>query len=238
MELRIKDIPLQDRPYEKCERLGAEHLSDRELLAVILRTAAPGQSPLALADQVLTLNYPMDGLTGLLHLTGEQLRSLPGIGKVKSLQLLCIAQLCGRIARQQAVLQHETFQTPQSAADYYMEALRHQEQEHIYVMLLNTRNRLIRDLLIAKGTVETAVTTPREILIRALQYHAVSMILVHNHPSGDPSPSQADLDLTRQLSEAGKLIGIPLLDHIIIGDGIFTSLALQAGGIDIENKQS
>ena len=120
-----------------------------------------------------------------------------------------------------------SFTQPEQIAEYYMEDLRHLEQEEIHVMFLNTKQNLLRDFLVSKGTVNASVITPREILIEGLRSLAVSMILVHNHPSGDPSPSESDLLLTRRVKEAGDVIGISLLDHIIIGDKRYLSFRQQ-----------
>ncbi|MCI8515820.1 MAG: DNA repair protein RadC [Hungatella sp.] len=222
--IKIKDIPENDRPYEKCLRMGPEGLSDAELLAVIIRTGSRKSSSLALARQVLELNYPNDdGLLGLCRLTLPELKKLEGIGTVKGIQLLCIGELSKRISRRSAMARSTVFDNPRSVVEYYMEEVRHLQQEHLYVMLLNVKNQLIRDLLISKGTVNASLASPREIFIQALRYQAVGIILVHNHPSGDPVPSREDCMLTRRVFEAGNLIEIQLLDHIVIGDNSFCS---------------
>ncbi len=222
--IKIKDIPENDRPYEKCLRMGPEGLSNAELLAVIIRTGSRKFSSLNLAQQVLELSYPGDdGLLGLCRLTLPELKKLEGIGTVKGIQLLCIGELSKRISRSSAMARTMVFDNPQSVVEYYMEEVRHLQQEHLYAMFLNTRNGLIRDLLISKGTVNASLASPREIFIQALRYQAVGIILVHNHPSGDPTPSREDCILTRQVLEAGDLVGIRLLDHIVIGDNNFCS---------------
>ncbi len=185
--IKMKDIPKQDRPYEKCVSKGPGILSDAELLAVILRTGSRTLSSLQLA------------------------------------QLQCIGELSKRISRRAATVTNTTFTNPQSVAEYYMEEMRHLQQEHCYVMFLNTRQALIKDLLISKGTVNTSLASPREIFIEALRCQAVGIILVHNHPSGDSTPSQEDCLLTRKVSEAGSLVDIQLLDHVVIGDNNYCS---------------
>ena len=210
--IKMKDIPKQDRPYEKCVSKGPGILSDAELLAVILRTGSRTLSSLQLAQKVLELTYPKDdGLLGLCRLSLSDFQKLPGIGIVKGIQLQCIGELSKRITN------------PQSVAEYYMEEMRHLQQEHCYVMFLNTRQALIKDLLISKGTVNTSLASPREIFIEALRCQAVGIILVHNHPSGDSTPSQEDCLLTRKVSEAGSLVDIQLLDHVVIGDNNYCS---------------
>lgn len=221
--ITMKDIPSTERPYEKCLQAGPEALSDAELLSVIIRTGSQGENSLALSQKILALNYPYEGILGLLHLSIQELRSVRGIGKVKAIQLLCIGELSKRIWKKEAVRDVITFREPRTIVDYYMEDMRHMEQEHLHAMFLNSRNALIRDVLISKGTVNASLAEPREIFIEALRNHAVYLILVHNHPSGDSTPSRADCELTRRVKEAGDLIGVCLIDHIIIGDNEYIS---------------
>ena len=220
----MKELPKEERPYEKCLRDGPRGLTDQELLAVIIRTGSREQTSLELAGQVLSLGNAGEGLLGLLHFSLADLRRLKGIGAVKGIQLLCIGELSRRIWKQKARERTLIFKSPEVIADYYMEDMRHLEREEIRVMFLNTKQKLIRDCLLSRGTVNASMTTPREILIEALRCLAVGMILVHNHPSGDPQPSSSDILLTRRVKEAGELVGIPLLDHVIIGDRQYLSL--------------
>lgn len=222
--LTMKDLPNDDRPYERCLREGPEGLSDAELLAVILRTGSREDNSLELASKVLALNYPKEGILGLLHLSLPELMSVKGIGKVKGIQLLCIGELSRRIWKRRTMEQPLVLTEPKAVAEFYQEDMRHLTQEQFHVMLFNSKQILIRDLLLSKGTVNASLASPREIMIEALRYQAVSLILVHNHPSGDPEPSSDDVQITMQVAEAGELIGIPVLDHIIIGDNSFVSL--------------
>lgn len=222
--LKIKDIPNEDRPYERCLREGPEALSDAELLSIIIRTGSREDNSLELASKVLALNYPKEGILGLLHLSLSELMTIKGIGKVKGTQLLCIGELSRRIWKRKALEETLIFQDPQSVANYYQEDMRHKTQEQFHVMMFNSKQALIRDVLLSKGTVNASLAAPREIMIEALRYQAVTLILVHNHPSGDPEPSEEDIRLTQRIREAGTWIGIPVLDHIIIGDNSFVSL--------------
>ena len=222
-KIRMKDLPEEDRPYEKCLRLGPGALSDGELLAVIIRTGSREENSLELADRILALSGSGDGLVGLLHYSLADLCGVKGIGKAKGAQLLCIGELSRRIWKRKAMEKTPAFSNPQEIADYYMEDMRHLEQEEIRVMYFNTKQALIRDFLVSRGTVNASIITPREILIEALRCLAVGMVLVHNHPSGDPQPSQSDKLLTRRVKEAGSLVGVTLLDHIVIGDKRFVS---------------
>lgn len=225
MERRtMKDLPAEERPYEKCLTEGPEGLSDAELLSIIIRTGSREDSSLELAQKILALNYPKRGILGLLHHSLDELMQIKGIGRVKGAQLLCIGELSKRIWKQAAVSETMNFCSPLDVVNYFVEDMRHQEQELVYIMLLNTKGALIRDILISQGTVNSSVVSPREIFIEAVKHRAVSLVLVHNHPSGDPSPSKQDLSLTRRVKEAGDLIGIRLLDHIIIGDNSYVSL--------------
>ena len=225
--IRMKDIPSEDRPYEKCLRLGPGPLTDAELLAVIIRTGSREDTSLDLAGKLLALDSPGDGLLGLLHHSLEDFMRIKGVGKVKAIQLLCIGELSRRIWKRKATASPISFGHPSQISDYYMEDMRHLEQEEIRVMFLNTKQVMVRELAISRGTVNSSVLTPREILIEALRCRAVAMVLVHNQPSGDPSPSQADKLLTRRVKEAGDLIGIILIDHIIIGDRQYLSFREQ-----------
>lgn len=222
--MTMKDLPAGERPYEKCLKEGPAHLSDAELLSIIIRIGSREDNSLELSRKILALNYPGDGILGLLRLSLSDFMSVKGIGRVKAAQLLCIGELSRRIWKKTALREHPAFSGPADIAGYYMEDMRHREQELVFVMLLNTKGVLIRDVLISQGTVNASVVSPREIFIEALKYHAVNLVLIHNHPSGDPTPSREDIALTRRVREAGELIGVRLVDHIIIGDTAYISL--------------
>lgn len=218
----MKELPLSERPYEKCMHSGPESLSDAELLAVIIRTGGRGETSLELAKRILSECQPQ-GILSLLHLTLPELTKIKGIGKVKGIELLCIGELSRRIWKTLVMDQAKAFTEPKVISGFYMEDMRHMEQEELHLMMLNTKNALIRDSLIFRGTVNMSVASPRELFIEALRCQAVSVVLVHNHPSGDPSPSSEDRKLTARVKEAGTLLGIRLLDHIIIGDQSYFS---------------
>lgn len=213
----------EDRPYEKCERFGAENLTDAELLAVLLRTGTRGENSLQLAHRLIQSDLSGRGILNIHRWTFEQLTRVRGIGRVKAIQILCLSELAKRMARSAAV-ESLDFSQPDTIAKYYMEDMRHREKEILKLLLLNTRTRLIGEINVSTGTVDTALVSPRELFMEALQRNAVCIILLHNHPSGDPTPSLADVQITRRIYEAGALIGIELLDHIIIGDNCFVSM--------------
>lgn len=219
----IKQIPAEQRPYEKCVLYGAQVLSDAELLAVIIRTGVSGISSIQLAENVLQQCSHIKGLSAIMHLTLEELMTMKGVGQVKAVQIMCIAELAKRIART-TVNNHVEWNSPEIVAAYYMEELRHKEQEELRLILLNTKNKLIQDIVLTRGTVNASLISPREIFLEALRYHAVHIILMHNHPSGDPKPSSEDISITLRVQEAGELLGIYLLDHIIIGDCTYVSM--------------
>lgn len=222
----MRAIPEEERPYEKCLSGGPGCLSDAELLAVILRTGVRGESALDLSRKVLGGREDGKGLLGIYHMSISDLQKIRGVGKVKAVQIKCIAELSQRIARAQAS-GGLSFHDPASIANYYMEDMRHQEQEILRVLMLNSKGMLIHDEMVSKGTVRASLISPREIYISALRHLAVGIILVHNHPSGIPDPSREDILLTRRVMAAGNLIGIDLLDHIIIGDRQAVSLREQ-----------
>lgn len=221
-KLTMKELPSAERPYEKCLNAGAGSLTDAELLAIILRTGSREENSLALAAKVLSLNYP-GGILGLLHLSLPELMTIKGIGKVKGIEILCIGELSKRIWRTLTTEEAPVFNDPAVISAFYMEDMRHKEQEELHLMMLNTKNLLIRDSLIFRGTVNASVASPREMFVEAFRYHAVRVVLVHNHPSGDPTPSREDGQLTNRIKEVGALLGIPLMDHIIIGDNSYFS---------------
>ncbi len=209
------------RPYEKCLRTGAESLSDEELLAVILRTGTKGKTSVELAKSVL--ESAGGTLSSLRTMSERELMRIHGIGRVKAIELRCLFQLCGRIARSD-FLQGPDFSDPKRIADFYMEEMRMLDREEVRVLFLNTKSRLIREETVSRGTVNSSLFPVREILIRALKNEAVYMILLHNHPSGDPAPSAPDITVTRDIACAGRLIGVQLLDHIVLGDHRYVSM--------------
>lgn len=217
----MKDIPNAERPYEKCLKQGAKVLSDAELLAVLLRTGTKGENVLALAKRLLYQDGGA-GLLGIHQFSFQSLMKLKGIGKVKAVQILCLSELAKRLSKA-SVEPRLRFSSSQSVAEYYMEDLRHRNQEVMKLLLLNSKAELIDETNISKGTVNASLVTPRELFVEALKKEAVSMILLHNHPSGDPTPSRDDILTTKRISECGLLIGIELLDHIIIGNNCYVS---------------
>ena len=221
----MKEMPEAERPYEKCEKMGAEKLTDVELLAVLLRTGSRGENAVSLARRIL-YGAEDKGILGLHQFSLERLRKIKGIGRVKALELEACAELAKRLAKLKRK-QRFSVRSPRSIAEYYMEQLRHEKREKTLLLLLDGKNRIIREHMISEGTVNLSMASSREIFIEALKYEAVYIILIHNHPSGDPTPSMQDLKSTKMIKKAGDFMEIPLLDHIIIGDCSYVSLREQ-----------
>ena len=222
----MKEMAEEERPYEKCLRYGAGRLSNVELLAVLLRTGTKGMNSLELARSILEAPSGEETLLNIHQITLQKLKRLRGIGKVKAVQILCLSELAKRLAKASAK-EGLVFHLPVTIAEYYMEEMRHQKQEHMKLLMLDTKSKLLGESNISKGTVNASLVSPRELFIEALDCGAVSIILLHNHPSGVPTPSQADILFTKRVKEAGELIGISLLDHIIIGNNCYISFAEQ-----------
>ena len=218
---KLKELPSCERPYEKCLEKGVHSLSDKELLAVLLRCGTPGENAIELSERLL-YHTGTDGILGLHQFSMEKLLEIRGIGKVKAAQILCLSELAKRLAKADAK-GTLCFSAPDTIARYYMEDMRHEKQENMKLLMLNSKAMLIGECDISKGTVNASLITPRELFIEALQKNAVAIVIMHNHPSGDPSPSQEDIYTTTRIKEAGDLIGIRLLDHIIIGNNCYIS---------------
>lgn len=212
----------KDQPYEKFLKFGSEALTDAELLAIIIRTGTRGEDSVTLGQRVLELTEPYLGLLGLHHISLKDLQSIRGIGEVKAVKIKCISELSTRLSKMRAE-QNLQISKPSTVAEYYMEELRHMETERTILVMLDNKNRMITDSVISQGTVNASLLSPREIFLTALRHKAVYVLLLHNHPSGDPIPSSQDIEITKRIGEAAELIGIPLIDHIIIGDNKYIS---------------
>ena len=219
----IHEMNIQERPREKFEHFGPDKLSDAELLALILRTGSRNKSAVCLSEEILDLDIPGIGLEKLYHLSKKELTDIPGVGDVKALQILAICELSKRLSKLKA-REQISFCSPESIARYYMAEFRSYRQEHLMLLLFDSKNHLIGERLISKGTANASIAEPRDIFSEALRAGAVSIVLIHNHPSGDTTPSSADLTVTHRIYESGELLGIQLLDHIIVGNSDYRSL--------------
>lgn len=212
-----------DLPYEKFMLLGPAALNEAELLAIILRTGTRNCPALKLAEKILSLSGKnRSGLNQLHHISLRELMEIPGIGEVKAVKIKCVAELALRMSKERAA-SALCFDVPETVADYYMEYMRHQEKEVVLLLLLDNKLNLIEEYMVSIGTVNASLVSAREIFIQALKSRACHLILLHNHPSGDPKPSDQDILITQKIKEAGELMDISLVDHIIIGDGCHVS---------------
>lgn len=218
--LMIRDVHIADRPRERLIRQGAQSLSNQELIAILLRTGTKQESVLHLANRVL---HFIEQIQELKNATLEEIMSVKGIGQAKAVQLLAAVEL-GRRLSQQRTDEKFTIRSPKDAATYLMLDMTSLTQEHFVVLFLNVKNQILHKQTIFIGSLNASIVHPREIFREAVKRSAASIICAHNHPSGNPSPSSEDIDVTRRLLEAGQIIGIELLDHVIIGDHQFISL--------------
>ncbi|WP_078550518.1 RadC family protein [Litchfieldia alkalitelluris] len=216
----IRDFPIDERPRERMLSEGPGSLSNHELLAIILRTGTKEESVLQLSNRLLN---QFEGLRMLKDATVEEITSIKGIGTAKAVQIMASLELGRRIGR----LQYEdryTIRSPEDGANYLMEEMRFLTQEHFVCLYLNTKNQVLHKQTIFIGSLNASIVHPREVFREAFKRSAASIIALHNHPSGDPTPSREDIDVTKRLVECGKIIGIELLDHLIIGENKYVSL--------------
>ncbi len=218
--LMIRDVHIADRPRERLIRQGAESLSNQELLAILLRTGTKQESVLHLANRVLGF---FEQIQELKNATMEEMMTVKGIGQAKAVQLLAAVELGKRLS-QQKTNEKFTIRSPKDAATYLMPDMASLTQEHFVTLFLNVKNQILHKQTIFIGSLNASIVHPREIFREAVKRSAASIICAHNHPSGNPSPSTEDIDVTKRLMEAGRLMGIELLDHVIIGDHQFISL--------------
>jgi len=222
--LKMKDLPLNERPYEKLEKYGAEMLSDAELLAIIIKTGTRNETSVALAQRILARDEEGKGIAALHDFSLEQLRAINGIGKVKAIQIKAVMELSKRIASTFSSNGKIIIRSAGDVSNLLMEEMRHLKKEVFKVLLLNTKNHLIKQMNVSVGSLNASIVHPREVFSEAVKTGCSAIIFVHNHPSGDPEPSVEDIDTTKKLVNAGEILGIKVLDHIIIGNGIYVSL--------------
>lgn len=216
----IKDVPKCDRPRERLIQLGSKHLSQQELLSILLGSGTKEESVTNLAQRLL---MHFEGIQLLKDASVDELVAIKGIGEAKAVTILAAIEL-GRRIHQMQPQERYVIRSPEDGADYIMEEMRDLKQEHFVAMYLNTKNQILHRQTIFIGSLNSSIVHPREVYKEAIKRSAASIICAHNHPSGDPSPSQEDIHVTRRLLECGKMLGIELLDHIIIGDRKFVSL--------------
>ncbi|AXM89626.1 MULTISPECIES: RadC family protein [Anoxybacillus] len=216
----IRHVPPDERPRERLLSEGPQSLSNQELLAILLRTGTKQYSVLTLAQHLLT---HFEGLRQLKDATIEEMTSIKGIGKTKAIQIIAALEL-GRRVHQLQYDDRYVIRSPEDGARYVMEDMRFLSQEHFVVLYLNTKNQVMHKKTVFIGSLNASIVHPREVYKEAIKRSAASIICIHNHPSGDPTPSREDIEVTRRLAECGRLVGIELLDHLIIGDKTYVSL--------------
>ncbi|HLR03761.1 MAG TPA: DNA repair protein RadC [Virgibacillus sp.] len=216
----IKNVPKEDRPRERLLKYGSHYLSNQELMAILLGNGTRNESVMVLANRLI---IHFEGLNLLKDATIEELTAIKGIGEAKGVLVLAAIELSKRMNKHR----HEEryiIRSPEDGADYVMEEMCGLNQEHFVVLFLNTKNQIIHRQTIFIGSLNASIVHPREIFREAVKRSCASIICAHNHPSGDPTPSQEDINVTRRLVESGKMIGIEVLDHLVIGDRKFVSL--------------
>lgn len=225
MSLKIKDMPEIERPYEKFELLGGQCLTDAELLAIIIKVGTKNETSVQLAQRILNLNYDpqMGELNFLKEITIEELMQIKGIGKIKAIQIKAISELAIRMSRPSNFKKIKIYST-ENIANLVFEEMRFKKREYVKLFLLNIKNEILKSIDLFIGGVNFANISINEIIYEALKIKAPKMILVHNHPSGDSTPSKADIDVTKKICDAAKLFDIELIDHIVIGNHNYKSI--------------
>jgi len=218
----VRDLPEDERPRERLLEKGAAVLSNAELLAILLRTGTREDSVIHLAEKVLAM-YKERGILSIMHMSPGELSGIKGIGEAKASTIIAAVEL-GRRLSEKVSEKRYVIHGPEDAAAYVMPRFRYETKEHFAVMLLNTKNHVLSVHVVSIGSLSASIVHPREVFREAIQNAAASIILLHNHPSGDPSPSREDISVTERLVKAGKIMDIPVLDHIIIGDDKYISL--------------
>lgn len=210
--IKIRELPEEDRPREKLLKRGADALTNRELIAILLRTGVPGKNAVEVGGEILE---KYKNLSGLSRISARELKNIRGVGLAKAVQLAAAFKLADRMAKEKLV--REKIDSPELVNEFLGAEMRALQKESLRVILLDTRYRLIDAQEISLGSVNESIAHPREVFRPALLASAYAIIVVHNHPSGDPTPSSTDHSLTRRLAEAAELLQIKLLDHVIIG---------------------
>ena len=219
--LSIKQLPNSERPYEKLEMYGEKTLSNSELLAIILKTGTKDQTAVGLAQNILAQKGKED-LRSLQEISLIDLQKIKGIGKVKAIQIKAVCELAKRMSR--PIDLNIVIKEPKDAATFVMDELRYEKNEVVKIIILNTKNIVQKVVDITTGNISSAKLDVKQIFEETIKTGMSRFILVHNHPSGDATPSPLDMEVTKKIEEGAKLLDLQLLDHIIIGDGVFQSI--------------
>lgn len=233
--MTIKELPESERPYEKLQIYGAEKLSNAELLSIIIKTGTKENTSIDLANQILKLarQKNINYLRSMLDHSIEEFMQIKGIGRVKAIQLIAVGEIAKRMSKPLNILNIK-ITSPKDVADLLMDELRYEKRELIKLIILNTKNNILKIVDLSTGSTDFAIIEPKDALVEVIKINAPKMILVHNHPSGDPVPSMQDIVITKRLKDASELLGIKLLDHIVIGDGKYESIFSKKGLWEVE----
>jgi len=233
--LKIKELPKYERPYEKMEMYGAKQLTTAELLAIIIKNGTKEETSVQVAQKILAIKgKEQEGLRFLQDISIEEFRKIKGIGKVKAIQLKAVCELATRMAR--PIQKEIKIESTKDAAGLMLEELKYEKNEIVKVLLLNTKNVVQKIVEIGKGGTNKVIVEPKDVLAEAIKTGAPKIIMIHNHPSGDPTPSKADYQISERIYIAAKIMGIELLDHIVIGDGCYKSAFCKERIVENENK--
>ena len=219
----VKELPKSEQPYMKCEEYGASVLSDAELLSVILRNGSKGMNSLETAMEILKIAGPEKSISGIENISREELLKIPGIGRVKLIMLNCLTEYSKRLWRAR-LKGNIRFHEPGECASYFMEDMRHLKQEEVLAVLLDHKGGYIGSKVVTTGLSDRSLISPKELYSYAIGNNASQVIVLHNHPSGDPSPSEEDIETAKRLIDAGRVLGIYFADSIVIGDGSYVSI--------------
>lgn len=219
-KLKMHDMPNENRPRERMIMYGAEVLSDIELLAILIRSGTKKEGVMGLSQRLLS---EFGGLHSLFQTSITRLHKVPGLGPAKICILAACFELSKRLAAKQRV-EKPVLSSPDEVANYFLPHLRYLKQEHLKTVYLDLKNRLLEHHTISIGTLDRSIVHPRDIFRHAIDLPCAAIILIHNHPTGDPTPSKEDVAVTKRIIKAGEIMGLPLLDHIIFGDGNYVSL--------------
>lgn len=219
MPLKMKDLPEDERPYEKLEIYGETKLSNAELLAIIIKSGTKEENSIQIANRILLL---AKSIKGLQDISLQELKNIKGIGKVKAIQLKAVCELTKRMSRQENI--NIQIKSPKDVSELFMEEFKLEKQESIKLIVLNSKNYIIRVINLAKGEADRVIVSISQILSEVIKIQAKRMIIVHNHPSGDSQASTKDIEFTRKLLKASEILDIKLLDHVIIGNDRYESI--------------
>ena len=222
--MKIKELPLSERPYEKLEIYGPEKLSNAELIAIVIKSGTKDESSIHIAQRILSLEKANGtSLKFLQEMSVNELMKIKGIGKVKALQIKAICEIAKRMSSPMDITSIQ-INSPRDVANLLMDEMKYNKRECVKAILLNVKNVVVKIVDICYGGTNSAILKPKDVLHEAIKIEAPKIILVHNHPSGDPTPSKKDIEFTDNLIKAAEIMGIELLDHIVIGDQSFRSI--------------